>query len=56
MSKYAKNTKNTKQIKKVAKVIETEPKKTEDEENAIKLANKMFAQLSLSLIIISFQK
>jgi hypothetical protein len=49
MSKYAKNTKNTKntkQIKKVDKVIETEPKKTEDEENAIKLVNKMFAQLS----------
>jgi hypothetical protein len=43
MSKYDKN---TKQNKKVAKVIKTEPKKTEDEEMAIKLANKIFTQLS----------
>ena len=46
MSKYAKNTKQIKQIKKVAKVIESEPKKTEAEEIAIKLANKIFTQLS----------
>ena len=51
MSKYAKNTKHTKHTKpnkevKNTSIIETEPKKTEAEEMAIKLANKIFIQLS----------
>jgi hypothetical protein len=51
MSKYAKNTKHTKHTKpnkevKNTSIIEKEPTKSEAEEMGIKLANKIFTQLS----------